>query len=739
MKVRFPYLAPVTTITLAAFVAAGLAVLSALLSMSSPWLGIEFDRDYGGDGIRILAIKSDSPAQDKLHAGDIITALVTPAHGRVELSSLATMEEPDQLATYAEYNAFFALQHKVWDEISSPDFTAILSDLRSVKITPANTSSATMLPAEFWWLIFFGGTSFILGASIWSMRRSEPMTRTLAVSGIGFMLGSYSCAIYVSRELALPAKLFYSLAALNHIGIMMFAYATILFFWYFPQRLGRGPAAWIYTIFVAALWLNETLQLLSWPGHAYYAHFIFAYSVLVVFSYLQWRKSRSAPQERAMLKWMLTNMLFCMGFTVALFYGPVIFTGKPIASTILTFGSVFVFYIGLLIGNIRYHQFDMELWWLRAWQWLMLLFIALIADALFIYYLHVSTTVSLGLIIVIGIVYQLSRQWLWGLFSKNNDRTLDSALPHLVDALMLHQHKTTPDQQWHQLIKRVFNPLSIKIIQEQSTEVSIQRSGLALQLPDIYGVVTMEALCCDKGNRLFTPGDVSLSNRLLELMRQSSDIVSAHAQGRMEERERIQRDLHDDVAARLLSLLHQTHDPKISLMARKALRGLRDVINLLDAEDASLMEVMTEIEAETREQISGLEIDFEWHSPDHWPEISINAMQHINLRRIARETIANALKHAHPGHIRIGAELNELTLSLRISHDGAFTEPANWISNRGLNNIQYRVLEMKASHTWGIEQQVDNAQYCQLSVHVPLTHHEDLEQYPADRRLSRHP
>jgi signal transduction histidine kinase len=720
MKPRFPYLAPVTTITIAAFVAAALAVLSALLAMSTPWLGIEFDRDYSGDGIRILTIKSDSPSTGKLHKGDIVIALSTPAHGRVELSALAAMEEPDQLPTYAEYNTFFALQQTIWDTISSPAFTAILSDQRSITLTPAVTSSVTMLPAEFWWLIFFGGTSFILGISIWSMRRSEPVTRTLAVSGIGFMLGAYSCAIYTSRELALSAKLFYSLASLNHIGIMMFAYATILFFWYFPQRLGRRPAALIYTIFVAALWLNETMQWLSWPAHAFYAHFVFAYCVLVVFSYQHWQKSRRAPQERAMLKWMLSNMLFCMGFTIALFYGPVIFTGKPIASTILTFGSVFVFYIGLLIGNIRYHQFDMELWWLRAWQWLILIFIALLADALFIYYLHISTTASLGLIIIVGAVYLLSRQWLWGIFSKHDDRTLDSALPHLIDALMLHQYKTTPDQQWRQLITRVFNPLSIKTIEEQTSEVTIQRSGLALQMPDIYGIATIEALCCDKGNRLFTPTDVSLSSRLLELMRQSSDIASAHEQGRRDERQRIQRDLHDDVAARLLSLLHQTHDPKISFVARSALRGLRDVINLLDAEDASLMEVLTEIEAETREQISGLEIEFEWHSPDQWPDIAINAVQHINLRRIARETIANALKHAYPKHIRIEAQLNERVLFLRISHDGTFTDPAHWISNRGLNNIQYRVTELNASHTWGIEQRIDHKRYCQLSVHIPL-------------------
>jgi signal transduction histidine kinase len=721
MKPGFSFLAPVSTITIAAFTAAGLAILAVLFAMSSPWLGIEFDRDYDGNGIRVQSIKTGSPATGKLHAGDIVHTLITPSHGRVELSALATMEEPDQLDSYEKYNAFFALQQAVWLAISSPTFSLILNDQRSVELSAIPTPSPANLAPEFWWLIFFGGTSFVLGASIWSMRRNEPVLRVLAVSGIGFMLGAYSCAIYTTRELALPGQLFNSLAALNHIGIMMFAYATNLFFWYFPQRLGRAPAALIYALFVAALWLNETLQWLSWPAHAYYAHFVFAYLVLLVFAYLQWRKSSRAPQDRAMLKWMLTNMLFCMGFTVALFYGPVIFIGKPIASTILTFGSVFLFYIGLLIVNVRYHQFDMELWWLKAWQWLMLIFIALIADALFIYYLHISTTVTLGLIILTGIIYLLLRQWLWGVFSKNNEPTLDSALPHLIDALMLHRQKTTPEQQWHQLITRVFNPLSIKIILTQTAEVTIQRGGLALQLPDIHGIATLEALCCDKGNRLFTPADVNLSNRLLELMRQSSDIVSAHEQGRMEERLRIQRDLHDDVAARLLSLMHQTHDPKISQLARYALRGLRDVIHLLDAEDSSLTEVLHEIEAEMREQINGLDIDFEWHSSDQWPEIAIDANQHINLRRITREAIANALKHAHPQHIRIEAQLNALALCLRINHDGEFSDPATWISNRGLNNIKHRVLELNGSHTWGIEQRLDNKQYCQLALLIPLT------------------
>ena len=84
-----------------------------------------------------------------------------------------------------------------------------------------------------------------------------------------------------------------------------------------------------------------------------------------------------------MLKWMLTTMSVTLGFNVVLFCIPIIWTGKPITSTVLTFGSVLVFYLGLVIGNIRYQQFDLEHWWFRAGQWLNFILIALVADVAF--------------------------------------------------------------------------------------------------------------------------------------------------------------------------------------------------------------------------------------------------------------------------------------------------------------------------------------------------------------------
>jgi signal transduction histidine kinase len=721
IKRWFPSFAPVTTITIAAILTVGLAALSTTLALRGPWLGVVFDRSYVGTGIRVDQVVDGGPAAGKLKSGDIIRTVATRSLGSIEILSFATLEDPHYLSSFAEYNSFIGLQQHLWEIISSPSFTAILSDGRKVDLASANFPGLQTLPVTFWWLMLCGGASFLLGVSVWSLRSSDPVVRVLAISGMGFMIGAYCCVIYVTRELAMPAAHYFALVSASHFGFVAFAYAAILTFWYYPRKLGNGPAAWFFAIWGIAIWLNETLQWRTWPAHPFYAHFVVAYCLLFIFTVLQWRKSRSAPMERAMLRWMLTTMSVTLGLNIVLFCLPIIFSGKPIASTALTFASIFVFYLGLVIGIIRYQQFDMERWWLRAWQWMLLILVILAADAVFVYFLNLNKTASGAWAIVVGIMYLRARQWLWGRLSGNRSRALDRALPHLVGTLMQGQHRFAPESQWQQLIVRVFNPLKVKTISARREAVNIDQSGLTLQLPSMDGLATIEAFCCDQGKRLFIPNDVKLANQLLELMRHSRIISAAYEEGALEERHRIQRDLHDDVAARLLSLLHQTHEPMISKVARNALRGLRDVVHLLGAEEALLEDVITDIEANVREQLAGLEVHLEWRTPDKLPALMLSSQQQINLQRIAREAIANALKHAHPQHIMIAVDLDNNGLGMRICNDGAIGEISGWIPGRGVNNIKYRVAEMGGSHKWGIDQDGVNSRYCYLDVRIPLS------------------
>lgn len=716
----FQSVAPLTVITTAAVVAVGFALLTTLLALSQPWLGIDFDRSYKGEGLRVLKVQSYSAVFGELHSGDIINALITPSHGRIEIAASILDEDPDRLSSYSEYNKFFSHQQDVFDAITSTSVSAVLSDGRSIPLVASTFPPIYAITLDFWWLLFFGGASLLLGVSAWSMRPRDTVTRVLAISGVGFMVGAYSCAIYASRELVLPSKLFFVLASANHLGIMIFAYASILFFWFYPHRYREGPAAWIYVIGVLALWLNETLQLLSWPVHAFYAHFLLAYALLFGLAILQWRKSRGMPVERAALRWLMVTILLSLGATIVLFYVPVILTGSPIASNVLTFGSVFLFYLGLVIGNIRYHQFDMDQWWLRAWQWLMFILIAMIADALFIYFLHVTQSVSIVLSIGVGVFYLLTRQWFWGLLSGNGNQASNKSLPQLADTLSLQQQGITADMLWDQQIIRIFNPIKLSKLAEPCTHTVFGADANILNIPSLDGLHTIEVFCCEKGKRLFSSTDIGLADRFLELMRKSQEAALFHEQGVQEERQRILRDLHDDVAARLLTLLHQTREPEVSNTARNALRGLRDVIDRIGTEEMSLSDVMLDIESASREQLSGVGVDFEWYSPTSWPELRLNSNLHINMRRIVREAIANALKHAHPRVVIVRVELVDGDLNLQISHDGQLVDPSNWTLGRGLNNIKTRVAEMGASHKWMIDDVGVDEQYCKLILCVPV-------------------
>lgn len=720
-KKPFPSLAPLTVITLAALLAVGLAVFSVAVAMRGPWLGIEFDRDHAGDGIRIVQVVPDGPAAGKLKTGDIIISFESEGCGPVRVSPIATMEDPDYSTSYAQYNAFLEMQQKLALVIRAHSLLVTLSDGRQVSLVPENMPGLSSLSATLWWLLFFGASSFLLGIGVWSLHSSDRVTRVLAISGMGFMIAAYSCGIYVARELAMPGRHFFALVSISHLGLVFFAYAAILTFWYYPKKLGNAPAAWLFAVWGLAVWLNETLQWRTWPAHPFYAHLVVAYCLLVLFTFMQWQKSRGSPLERAMLRWMLATMSVTLGLNVLLFCLPIILTGKPVTTTSLTFGSVFVFYLGLIVGNIRYKQFDLEHWWFRAWKWMLFVLAALSADALFVYLLQLNHATSLGLTIALGTLYLLLRQWFWHKYSGKQRRALDHALPHLINALTLGQMKVAAEQQWKLLVERVFNPLSIKSLAGGIAEASIERSGLVLRLPALDNMTSLEIFCCDHGQRLFTSRDINLSIQLLNLMRQSRNMYDAHEQGVQQERIRIQRDLHDDVAARLLTLIHQPSDPVVSKVASSAMRGLREVIQLLGAEESTMDELLNDIESVAREQLAGLPVQLEWRTiVEKWPDILLNSPCQINLRRIVRETIANALKHSQSQHFVMDITYENGMLRMCLCSDGNSVDPSVWVPGRGLNNIRSRIAEMGGSHKWVIEQREDGRRYCCLDALIPL-------------------
>ena len=79
-------------------------------------------------------------------------------------------------------------------------------------------------------------------------------------------------------------------------------------------------------------------------------------------------------------------------------------------------------------------------------------------------------------------------------------------------------------------------------------------------------------------------------------------------------------------------------------------------------------------------------------------EMPLSPAQTLNLYRIAQEAVANAIKHAGAGHIRVALEAKDAgLLSLTISDDGLGFDASGPFSGNGLSNMQARALELGGS------------------------------------------
>ncbi|HDZ09203.1 hypothetical protein [Pseudohongiella sp.] len=103
------------------------------------------------------------------------------------------------------------------------------------------------------------------------------------------------------------------------------------------------------------------------------------------------------------------------------------------------------------------------------------------------------------------------------------------------------------------------------------------------------------------------------------------------------EREQVYRDLHDDMGARLLSLVFKVEQGKARDLARSALQDLRDIVRLVMHEEHQLAAVLADCMAENESRASSLQKTFSWHVNDMLDGISCSNRRMLKLRLLLRE------------------------------------------------------------------------------------------------------
>jgi two-component system, sensor histidine kinase LadS len=184
-----------------------------------------------------------------------------------------------------------------------------------------------------------------------------------------------------------------------------------------------------------------------------------------------------------------------------------------------------------------------------------------------------------------------------------------------------------------------------------------------------------------------------------------------------DERERISRELHDNVGARLTHLITQIDHVEFRLgrdkteknventlgrletlgeNARDAMNVLRETIWAVKEEAISLENFTSKISGYLQQQFSD-NLDFEVHLIGD-NKIMLTPGQALNLFRIVQEACQNTFKHAAATqiHITISTIKGTLIIAIKDNGKGFDTTHSNGEEHNGLRNMKHRAIEIGA-------------------------------------------
>lgn len=137
-----------------------------------------------------------------------------------------------------------------------------------------------------------------------------------------------------------------------------------------------------------------------------------------------------------------------------------------------------------------------------------------------------------------------------------------------------------------------------------------------------------------------------------------------------QERERIYRNLHDDIGAQLLNLVFKAKDAEAADIARVTLQNMREVIAKTIDKKLSVTELLGDIRMEMECRLEGSSISLQWDVPFDMAEKPLQANQIISISRIFREGLSNVLKHSKAGMVIFSAKQDGKQLILIMADDG---------------------------------------------------------------------
>lgn len=652
---------------------------------------------------QLVLVGSEVPAlQDRL--GQHLVAVVGADGGRVAVDALALQRSPRWQIDDLRRAQQVRQQEGLAGAFASGHATLVFGDGKELPVaTPARGFAG--LGLLFWPLAALALLLYLVGVVVVLARPQERnlLYLLMALCQAGTLL---FIAIESMRGLGLPAGASAGALMPRLAFDLCAAAAAVHTFALHPRRVPRDGAiaagGWAVALLVLLLAQAGLL-----PGLWWWAQGTMLVLGALALAVLSWSFRIEANPFAAVMRRFggiaaATLLLVTLGVAVS--------AGQPgVPHTIAVIGSVvwYVFFASLLL-LVPFLSRSKQV--LR--EFAMLAGISTVAtslDLLFvaIFSLGQFTSLTLAVFLSLG-AYAAARQWILNQMVGSSVLTTERTFEQLYRvAREVQEQPTRYVALLSQLMRDLFEPLDSLRVDRATPVARVIGGGSALVVPVRSGTpgdpnrppLALVLRFAHRGRRLFTSEDARLADRVVEQLRRAVAYDQAVERGRNEERQRIAQDLHDDIGARLLTLMYQAQSPEMEDYIRHTLLDLKTLTRGLAASEHRLSHAAAEWKSDLTQRLTAAHVQLGW-SFEVDRDVRLSVVQWSALTRVLRELVSNAIYHAQASQVDVAFSLIGTQLTLSVADDGNGRDPQSWSHGLGLGGVRKRVKLLGGEVRW---------------------------------------
>jgi signal transduction histidine kinase len=329
-------------------------------------------------------------------------------------------------------------------------------------------------------------------------------------------------------------------------------------------------------------------------------------------------------------------------------------------------------------------------------------------DLLFVAVFSLGQFASLTLSLFVSLaVYSGARQWILNQLLGSSMVTTERMFEQLYRiAREVEAHPDRTALLLSQLLRELFEPMEVVLVDRSTTATRVSGDGSTLMIPvpaltgpGSGGAGSIVIRFAQRGRRLFTSEDTRLTERIVEQLHRAVAFDKAVEQGRSEERMRLAQDLHDDIGARLLTLMYKAQSPEMEEYVRHTLQDLKTLTRGLAAPNHRLSYAAAEWKADLTQRLTAAHVELGW-SFEFDNDVLLSVVQWSALTRVLRELVSNAIAHAQATRVDIEFSLARDCLELRVTDNGTGRNPRAWSHGLGLGGVRKRVKQLGGEVEW---------------------------------------